>query len=171
MFELLTDRSPALDSSRYVPKVIEDGVIFNGSCRCGGVQYSSTARPKDVTFCHCRACQQLSGSAFLPFTGVPKDALTFTEESTRRTLRLSDFAERSYCSRCGAPITMIYAFEPQEISLTLSSVDLNSMKCEPPTLKQHIFLQEKAPWFVLADDGAERWGTCEDAHVFKSQKL
>jgi hypothetical protein len=66
---------------------------------------------------------------------------------------------------------MIYAFEEDEVSLTMSSVDLESMKCEPPILKKHIFLREKAPWFMLAEDGTERWGTCEDAHLFQSKKL
>ena len=97
--------------------------------------------------------------------------MSFTHESTRETLRLSDFAERSFCSKCGTPITMFYTFEEDAVSLTLSSVDIDSMKCEPPILKKHIFLREKAAWFMLAEDGAERWGTCEDAHLLGSKKL
>ena len=168
MLNVCADVVVAADGSRYVSKVVDDGVLFKGGCRCGGVQYTASAIPKDIIFCHCRACQQLSGSAYLPFTGVPKNALTFTEESTREMLKLSDIAERSFCSRCGAPITMTYSFYPDEVSLTMSSVDLESMKCEPPTVKKHIFLREKAPWLMLAEDGAERWGTSEDAHLIKS---
>lgn len=159
----------AADGSSYIPKTIDDGVIFKGGCRCGGVQYTSSARPEDIVFCHCRACQQVSGSAYIPFTGVPKTALTFTEESTRVFLKLSDVAERSFCSRCGAPITMVYSFREDGVSLTMSSVDLQSMKCEPPVVKKHIFLREKAPWLMLAEDGAERWGTSEDAHFISSK--
>lgn len=153
------------DGSRYVPEIMDSGIIFKGGCRCGSVQYTSTARPKDIIVCHCRACQQLSGSAYIPFTGVSKDALTFTEESTREMLKLSDIAERSFCSKCGTPISMIYSFYEDEISLTMSSVDLESMTCDLPKVKKHIFLREKTPWLVLADDGAERWGTSEDAHL------
>ncbi|KAH6622082.1 S-adenosyl-L-methionine-dependent methyltransferase [Boeremia exigua] len=159
----------SVDGSRYVPKTVGDGIIFKGGCRCGGVQYTSTARPKDIVVCHCRACQQVSGSAFLPFTGVPKSALTFTEKSTRETMKLSQNAERSFCSRCGAPLTMTYSFHKEEISLTMSSVDLESLTCEPPAVKKHIFLREKAPWLMLAEDGAERWGTSEDAHMIQSE--
>ncbi|XPS99014.1 hypothetical protein M3J09_008199 [Ascochyta lentis] len=157
------------DGSRYVAKDIDNGVVFEGGCRCGGVQYTSSARPKDIVFCHCRACQQVSGSAYIPFTGVPRNALTFKEESTREFLRLSDFGERSFCSKCGSPITMVYSFLEDQVSLTMSSVDLESMKCEPPVVKKHIFLREKAPWLVLAEDGAERWGTSEDAHLIQSK--
>ncbi|KAF2624019.1 S-adenosyl-L-methionine-dependent methyltransferase [Macroventuria anomochaeta] len=161
-------RKPA-DGSRYVPKTVGDGIIFKGGCRCGGVQYTSTARPKDIVLCHCRACQQLSGSAYIPFTGVSKNALVFTEESTRKILKISDSAERSFCSRCGAPITMVYSFCEDEVSLTMSSLDLESLKCEPPIVKRHIFLREKAPWLMLAEDGADRWGTSEDAHLIQSK--
>lgn len=166
----VADTDTAVDGSRYVPKAVDSGIIFKGNCRCGGVQYTSTACPKDIVFCHCRACQQLSGSAYIPFTRVPRDALTFTEDSTREILKLSDIAERSFCSRCGTPISMIYSFYEDEVSLTMSSVDLESMICEPPTVRKHIFLREKAPWLVLGDDGAERWGTSEDAHLIPSKR-
>ena len=161
------DKGAAADGSRYIPEAVEDSIVFKGGCKCGGVQYTSAARPGDIIFCHCRTCQQLSGSANLPFTRVPTSALTFTETSTRKTLKLSDVAERSFCSGCGSPITMVYSFIPEEVSLTMSSVDLHSMKCEPPTVSKHIFLSEKAPWLVLAEDGAERWGTSEDAHMIQ----
>jgi hypothetical protein len=159
----------AADGSRYVSKTINDGVVFKGGCRCGGVQYTASERPKDIVVCHCRACQQVSGSAYIPFTGVSKKALTFTEESTREFLKLSDVAERSFCSKCGAPITMAYSFQEDEVSLTMGSLDLGSLKCEMPVVKKHIFLRERAPWIVLADDGAERWGTSEDAHLVQSK--
>lgn len=51
----------------------------------------------------------------------------------------------------------------------MSSVDLESMICEPPVVKKHIFLREKAPWLMLAEDGADRWGTSEDAHLIASK--
>ena len=64
---------------------------------------------------------------------------------------------------------MTYSFHEDEVSLTMSSVDLESMTCEPPRVRKHIFLREKAPWLVLGDDGAERWGTSEDAHLIQSR--
>ncbi len=162
--DLLTTYT-ATDGSRFVPDVNKDEVVFKGGCRCGGLQYTSNARPTAMTFCHCRACQQLSGSAYLPFIGVSKTALTFTKDSTRAFLKLSDIAERSFCLKCGSPLTMTYSFHEDEVSLTMGSVDITSLNCELPKLKKHIFLREKAPWLVLADDGAERWGTSEDAHL------
>jgi len=64
---------------------------------------------------------------------------------------------------------MTFPSDPHELALCMSTVDLASLKTEPaPKVVKHISLREKAPWFVLADDGAEgaeRWGTSEVAHL------
>ncbi|KAH7074541.1 S-adenosyl-L-methionine-dependent methyltransferase [Paraphoma chrysanthemicola] len=159
------------NGSRFVvQRSASNEVVFRGGCRCGEVQYTSSAQPSSITLCHCRACQQLSGSAYLPFIGVPKTAFTFTKPSTLKTLKLSDVAERTLCSSCGTPLTMEYKFYENRISITMGSVESNSMTCEPPTVKRHIYLSEKAPWVVLPEDGTERWGTMETAHLLVSNQ-
>jgi hypothetical protein len=74
---------------------------------------------------------------------------------TLKTLKLSNIAERTFCTSCGSPITMVYNAE--DTSLTWGSIDLESLKAAVPKVKQHIFLGEKAPWMVLPDDGAARY--------------
>ncbi|KAF2031344.1 S-adenosyl-L-methionine-dependent methyltransferase [Setomelanomma holmii] len=162
----------AVDGSKFIAEEASgDSIVFSGGCRCGGVQYESTAAPTGgVTLCHCRACQQLSGSAYIPFIGVPKTAFKFTSSSALKNLKLSDVAERTFCSSCGTPITMHYAFYEDRISMSMGSVDIKTMTCEPPTVRRHIYLSEKAPWVVLPDDGTERWGTMETAHLLVSNK-
>lgn len=160
----------AADGSRYVSKRADDDVVFRGGCRCGGVKYTSSVPPSDITLCHCRACQQLSGSVYLPFISFSNTALSYTESTTLKTLRLSKVAERTYCSSCGTPISMAYSFYPDEVSVTMGSVDLSSFTCDIPKVKNHIYLREKAPWFVLPDDGADRWGTAEFAHLIEGVK-
>jgi hypothetical protein len=65
---------------------------------------------------------------------------------------------------------MVYYFDKDNISVTMGSIDPESFTCEPPKVKNHIFLREKAAWVVLPDDGAERWGTCESAHLIVANK-
>lgn len=61
---------------------------------------------------------------------------------------------------------MAYASGADEISLCMATVDVDSLKTgRTPKVAQHMFLQEKAAWVTLAEDGSERWGTSEDAHV------
>jgi hypothetical protein len=62
---------------------------------------------------------------------------------------------------------MSYASDPTKMALCMATVDLESLKTEvAPKVVQHIFLREKAPWVVLPEDGTERWGTSEHAHLF-----
>jgi hypothetical protein len=56
---------------------------------------------------------------------------------------------------------MVYSNANNEdtTSLTMGSVDMESLKCEMPRLRKHIYVKEKAPWFEIPDDGAERTAT------------
>lgn len=158
---LAVGRKPA-DGSMYTRSPSTNDLVFKGGCRCGAVQYTSNTAPSDITVCHCRACQQLSGSNYLPFISVDRTALGFTSESTRKVLKLSDFAERTFCSACGTPISMTYHRTRDRIHLTVATIDTQSLKLESPlVVTKHIFLCEKAQWTVLPDDGAERWATDE----------
>lgn len=49
---------------------------------------------------------------------------------------------------------MVYHFEKERMAVCLGSVN----EAEPalPKLEAHIFLESKAPWFVVPDDGARR---------------
>lgn len=110
----------------------------------------------------------MSGSAFLPFIDIPSGALRFTSRSTLKTIRLTEFAERTFCTSCGAPITMAYK-NSKLINLTVGSIEQGSLEAPMPKVKQHIFLKEKAPWLVLPEDGAERLETWESAHLHEAQ--
>jgi hypothetical protein len=164
------DTLVAADGTRYVPKAEDNKHIFKGGCRCGKVKYTSSEPPSDITLCYCNACQHLSGSAYLPFISVPQSALKYADPSALKSLKLSDVAERTFCTSCGTPITMRYAFKEDSISVTVGSIDTASYACEAPKVKSHIFLGEKAPWIVLPEDGAEQWGTSEFAHLIKFSK-
>jgi hypothetical protein len=65
---------------------------------------------------------------------------------------------------------MAFDFEKDHMSLTMGSTNQESYTNVQPKVKNHIFLREKAPWVVLPDDGAERWGTMEDAHLIAPKK-
>jgi ubiquinone/menaquinone biosynthesis C-methylase UbiE len=155
----------AADGARYYPKPEESGIVFTGGCRCGAVTYTSTAPPSDITLCQCRACQQLSGSTYIPFTEVPTSAVQFTASMTLKTLKLSQAADRTFCTSCGSPVTMVYKSSSDDTSLALGTVDLKSLKAAIPKVKQHIFVEEKVPWEVLPDDGAPRLQGMSEKHL------
>ncbi|KAF2750279.1 S-adenosyl-L-methionine-dependent methyltransferase [Sporormia fimetaria CBS 119925] len=136
--------------------------MLSGGCRCGNIRYTSSAKPTDITNCYCRACQQLSGSGFLPFVHVPTYALKFTESSTLKKIKLSHVGERAFCSSCGSPISMVYNDSLNSNCITMGSVNGASLKDAWPKVTKHIFLKEKAPWTILPDDGAPRFDGFSD---------
>lgn len=68
---------------------------------------------------------------------------------------LSDIAERGFCNVCGSSMSMQYRFASDRIGVCTGTVT----EADPPLprLEAHIFLEEKAPWFVIPDDGAKRY--------------
>lgn len=142
--------------------------VFTGGCRCGAIRYRATASPAGICVCHCRACQQLSGTFFLTFGDVPLGDFHFvpsSNDTTLRKLNLTDQAERAFCTACGTPIYMYYWNEPKVIGVAVGTVDPHTMRDwrgedgQPWKVRKHIFLSEKAPWEILPDDGAPRFDT------------
>ena len=55
---------------------------------------------------------------------------------------------------------MQYKFEPHKISIAMGTVDEESIVGSLPMISEHIFLQDKAKWWKLADeDGTQRYKT------------
>ncbi|MEV8466534.1 GFA family protein [Fluviibacterium sp. DFM31] len=49
--------------------------LHTGSCRCGQVRMTLSAKPLMTSACHCRGCQQMTASAFSLSALVPAAAL------------------------------------------------------------------------------------------------
>lgn len=52
--------------------------VEEGGCLCGKVRFRVTKEPLLTMACHCRGCQQLTGSAFSISAMYPADALEVT---------------------------------------------------------------------------------------------
>jgi hypothetical protein len=82
-------------------------VPFTGGCACGAIRYECSAAPLLVWKCHCRTCQQATGSAFNLNVIVPSAALTFTtKEPTYYGAKggSGHILYRGFCSTCGSPL-------------------------------------------------------------------
>ena len=52
---------------------------LEGGCRCGRVRFRVTEAPLLETVCHCRGCQQMTGSAYSTTVTVPTNGFSVTE--------------------------------------------------------------------------------------------
>ena len=84
---------------------------ITGGCLCGSVRNASDAEPALVAACHCPTCQKNTGSAFSLNLAVPTDSVTITGESLAtyedRTGASGNPFFRTFCSRCGSPISAV----------------------------------------------------------------
>lgn len=132
-------------------------IVLQGACCCGGVKYTSTSLPSDITNCHCIMCRRLSGSAFLSFADFPAAAVKIDPGASLQTLYVSDIAERGYCSACGTPVTMTYSCEPDRIGIAAGTIDEDTIKGSMVSATAHIFVSQKACWYTIGEDGLRRW--------------
>ena len=131
---------------------------MSGGCACGAVTYTSTANATHLDMCYCTQCQRISGAPVVAWMGVARDALAW--DGPVGTMRLSSFAERTFCKECGGTLTMQYSCYPNKTHVAAATIIRSDW--EPPRIGTHIFVASKPSWYQIADDGAPRWDTFDD---------
>jgi hypothetical protein len=118
--------------------------MLNGGCFCGFVRYRVDANPFDEANCHCTMCRRTNGAAFVTWFTVPREAFV-TISGEPSSFSSSDHGTRTFCPRCGTPLTFSSSRSPGEIDLTSGSLDDPSQV--PP--KADIYVGTKVRWVVL----------------------
>lgn len=120
-------------------------MAFEGGCYCGAVRYRVGGIPSSPTICHCADCRRAAGA---PFVGWA-------------TFRTADFAYiagkpaeyryegrgRTFCGRCGTPLTFQTESSPDELDVTIGSLD--EPQRVPP--RDHTWVADRLPWIHLSD--------------------
>ena len=99
-----------------------DDFEFTGGCLCGAVRYECTEPPLSAGTCHCRECQQWTGSAYNAFVGFPTSALRFTKGKPKIFNAPSGIKELGFCSDCGSPLWDRYFVRISCIKIIFSSL-------------------------------------------------
>jgi hypothetical protein len=117
-----------------------------GGCFCGRIRYETTGTPFHETICHCAICRGTTGATSVAWFTVERPQLRFTVgeparfKSTRR-------GTRSFCSNCGTQLTFETEDFPNEIDVTISSLD------DPESVRpqDETWVSSKVSWVVLDD--------------------
>lgn len=125
-----------------------------GGCLCGAVRYEAAPDPASAYYCHCRDCQIGSGSAF--HVAVLADEATFRLVSGETAIywKVADSGNRIgrvFCPSCGTVICWTGDGFPDQVVLTLSSLD------EPESIqpRREIWTDSALSWCRIRD-GLER---------------
>jgi hypothetical protein len=98
---------------------------FSGGCACGAIRYECNMDPVIMFNCHCRDCQQASGSAHAAIVAVPKTAVQMHGEPRyyRIVGKAGKAIERGFCPTCGSPVTAKLERLPDILALHAGSLD------------------------------------------------
>ncbi len=80
---------------------------LTGGCLCGEVRYEANESVMFSVVCHCRMCQQWTGSSMLGTAAFSREAVSFTK-GTPKLHCSSSVCERGFCSRCGSSLFTRY---------------------------------------------------------------
>ena len=123
---------------------------LTGGCFCGKVRYEILAHPLRMGFCHCRSCQQATGSAFFPFIAISENALSIQGELTwyESIGDTGHKVHRSFCPICGSRL-----FSKPDAIPNLRTVSASSLD-NPHAFKPEIavWVEEAVPWHDVSTD-------------------
>jgi hypothetical protein len=127
---------------------------LHGSCLCGGVRYEITKPFLRANFCHCSRCRKQSGSNASAQGRVPRAGFQLLEgEHLIGVYRPGDGMVKAFCKVCGSSLFGGTWPAGPEVSVRLGALD-----ADPGIRPQyHSFVESRAPWDQLPDDGLERF--------------
>lgn len=127
--------------------------MLTGGCLCGAVRYEAGGTPFNLTFCHCATCRRASGAPLVAWFSVRKNEFRLTRGTPGR-FSSSGKGLRSFCSACGSALTFENSDLPEEIDVTICTLD------EPAELApvDHTWTSRQLQW-VHVDDDLPRYET------------
>jgi len=96
--------------------------VMTGGCQCGTVRYALYAMPDRVGICHCRMCQKAVGGPFFAWAAANVCDFSWTRGAPA-WFASSSAADRGFCARCGSPLHFRYRKRPEQIDVTIGSLD------------------------------------------------
>lgn len=118
---------------------------LTGGCACGAVRYECTGKAISSFHCHCRACQQYTGSGYLASTLFPAATFKIVKGSVREYPTTGDnggVVYRGFCENCGSPVANRLGRLPQFVGIPAGSMDDPSR--HQPTMD--LFVRDAKPW-------------------------
>ena len=116
-----------------------------GRCLCGAVRYRAEGAPKWIANCHCEGCRRATGAPMASYAGFAAERFAYTAGAPSR-FASSPGVTRSFCGRCGSPLTYEGARWPGEVHVLIGTLD----RPEDFVPTRNAFVEEKLPWLHLA---------------------
>jgi hypothetical protein len=119
---------------------------IEGGCLCGAIRYRIHGEPIVSGTCHCRSCRKASAAAIVPWLHVGSEQFAFTAGQPVE-FQSSPAVTRTFCGRCGTPLTYRKTSYGNKLDVTTCSLD--DPDAFPPV--GHTWTSQKLRWVKLAD--------------------
>lgn len=121
-------------------------VPAEGGCLCGAVRYRVTGAMILGTLCHCPSCRRASGAPTVAWACFEDKDFAFVQGEPMR-YESSPGVERTFCGRCGTPLTYRKHAERDWLDVTTASLD--DPAAFAPT--KEIWTEHRIGWEVTND--------------------
>ncbi len=118
-----------------------NGEHLTGGCFCGAVRYQCGTPLIAPTLCHCESCRRIAGAHVVGWLTVTAASFEFINAQPAE-FHSSSHVTRTFCPRCGSPLTYRHQDRPLEIDVTLATLD--DPAAYPPI--DHIYMADALPW-------------------------
>ncbi len=115
-----------------------------GGCLCRAIRYRFAGVLLARSLCHCRSCRLAAGAPAVAWVVVKRNDFAFIEGEPQR-FRSSAPVVRTFCGKCGNPLTYQHQDSPDTIDVTTSTLDMPD--AYPPT--REIWLEQTIAWQKL----------------------
>lgn len=123
----------------------------SGACGCGQLTYQLLSEPMFVHCCHCKECQNQTGSAYVLNAIIEADQVIWKGDTTEHTLQTPSGKGQviTRCSNCGTAVFSSYLVRLGKLKyIRVGTLD-DPAKCPPDV---QIFTSSKQPWVPLSPD-------------------
>ncbi|MEO1658752.1 MAG: GFA family protein [Pseudomonadota bacterium] len=126
--------------------------MAKGECNCGAVAFEIDAEPNGIYVCHCSICRKWSGTHGIAVAIASNDAFRWVrgEEHITRWKKPDADWMSCFCNVCGSPLP-----GPNDDERMFIPVGLLTEGAEHLQVTDHIWVDSRAPWDVIGDDGRQ----------------
>ncbi len=129
---------------------------LEGGCICGAIRYRVCGQPRVVTHCHCTHCRVAHAAPYVTWATFDTADVAFNGDSPGR-YSTRPKVTRTFCTTCGTQLTYHHEDAPEEIDLTVCSLD----DPEALTPEDHVWCDRMLSW-VRPGDGLPRFARSRD---------
>jgi hypothetical protein len=109
------------------------------------VRYRAAGDARNATLCHCGSCRHAAGAPVVAWVTFPRAGFSFTGAAPVR-YRSSPPVVRTFCGRCGTPISYERDDEPEMVDVTVISLD----RADEFPPEDQIWTSDSLAWFERA---------------------